>query len=233
MSIKKIIITLLIFGVIAFGFYIYKLHILAIEGNKIFEYRCTNVNPPLIFYKNSFLKIADSANNLKKYSADEVRGFYADYLSGMQKYVEEENKWLEMQKKFGNRWDFQLIAPWYLKKAYEYQWKMYEGYRDDAKAKLDIFEITDFDNKKIVDEVMNRNTEARERLSNYSKLYSDLFDKAVKIKDWRKTFGQVPVSNVCTDENLTIPDTGGSINWYGQPPSPTPKQVPIYQELTS
>ena len=39
----------------------------------------------------------------------------------MRAYIEEENKWLEMQKAYMDGQDFQLIEPWYIKQAGEYQ----------------------------------------------------------------------------------------------------------------
>ena len=104
-----------------FVFYPYKLHTLAVERNNIYALRCTNVNPPLIAYKNSFLGFTDSLKNPGKYADDQVKKFFYDYIDEMRKYVPEETKWLETNGKFIKRWDFQLIEPWYLKQAADYQ----------------------------------------------------------------------------------------------------------------
>ena len=45
--------------------------------------------------------------------------------------------------------------------------------------------------------------------------YNDIFEKAAPLKDWRKIFGMVPLPEGCTEENMTIPDTSGSIDWEG------------------
>lgn len=89
----KIIFIFLPLCAILFLVYIYKLRTLAVEGNKIFEYRCTNVNPPLIDYKNSFLKFTDYLKNPDKYSEEEVKSFLDGYISSMRAYVPEEDKW--------------------------------------------------------------------------------------------------------------------------------------------
>ena len=146
----KAFLSLLLVGVVLFGLYVYKLHSLAVEGNKIFAYRCTNVNPPLIGYKKSFLVMADYFNDPDANQDTDVGTAFENYNSGMRAYVEEENKWLDMQRAYMNRWDFNLIEPWYIQQAAEYQWKMYEGYRDDAKYLITqfgpVFDETDLVN---------------------------------------------------------------------------------------
>jgi len=209
---KKIIRTavlILVLCFLIFGSYLYKLHALAVEGNNIFEQRCLKVNPHLISYKNSFLKFADYLNNPEKYSDEKVKKFLDDYISGMKSYVLEEDKWLEMNKKYINRWGFRLIEPWYVKEASIYQMGMYEGYRDEAFYMLQLR-----DNKNPA-EASAKFYEARERRSKYVGLYNDIFEKAAPLKDWRKIFGMVPLPEGCTEENMTIPDTSGSIDWEG------------------
>lgn len=208
---KKIIKTffiILAFLVVLFGLYLYKLHDLALEGNKIFEQRCLKVNPHLISYKNSFLKFADYLKNPKKYSDEEVKKFLEGYISEMRSYVPEEDKWLEAQKKYFSRWDFKLIEPWYVKEASVYQLGMYGGYRDEAFYMLQLY-----DNNSPSEEISAKFSEARGRRSKYVGLYEDIFDRAAPLRDWRKVFGMVPVPAGCTDENTIIPDTSGSIDW--------------------
>lgn len=217
----KILLSLFILFAIIFGVYVYKLHVLAVEGNKIFEQRCLKVNPPLISYKNSFLKFADYLKNPDKYSGDEVKGFFNGYIAGMRKYVEEESEWLEMDRKYMSNWDFKLIEPWYIKIGGEYQWKMYEGYRDDAK-----YLLVTFDQKKATQENDSKQKDARDRRDKYSQLYFDHFEKASKINDWRKIFGNVPMPKGCTEENLIIPNTTGAIDWGDKSSSPFPTMTP-------
>lgn len=221
----KIIFIILGLLFIGFLFYIYKLHSLAIEGNKIFEYRCVNVNPPLIAYKNAFLKYADFLNTYPntKYTHDQAKEFIDDYISGMRAYVPEETKWLDMQKSFVDRWDYQLIEPWYIKEGGVYQWKMYEGYRDDANSLL-----RTFDNPELAEDIKQGDvSEERKRRDTYTQKYFDFYKKASQIRDWRKSFGTVPVPQGCTKENIMIPDTSGSIDWERDKHEGTPSGVPI------
>ena len=216
--IVKIFFLVLLAIIVIFAVYAYKLHALAVEGNEIYEKRCTQVNPPLIAYKNSFLSFADAIKNPDKYTGDEVKKFFYDYIDGMRKYVPEEDKWLEIQQKYMNRWDFKLIEPWYIKEAGGYQWKMYEGYRDEAFYMLQLF-----DNQNPSEEINAKFYEARGRRSKYVGLYEDIFDKAAPLQDWRKTFGMVPVPAGCTEENMTIPDTSGALD---STPAPIPDEDP-------
>jgi len=204
-----------------FGFYVYKLHALAVEGNRIFEYRCTNVNTPLIAYKNAFLKFADYINNPKKYTNEQVRQFLHDYLIQMEAYIYEETKWLEMDKIFITRWDYRLLEPWYIQKAGEYQWKMYEGYRDDAKQILSMTWKEDPMSGMSPGYV----SEERQRRDKYTELYFTFFKEAQQINDWRKFFGRVPIPKGCTEKNVVIPNTSGAIDWNEASPSSTPVEI--------
>lgn len=221
---KKIIKVLLIVLVLCVGLfatYAYKLHALAVEGNKIFEYRCTNVNPPLIAYKNAFLLVADMLNNPENYEAGSGETAFGDYVLGMRAYLKEENKWLEMQSEYMNSWDFQLLEPWYMKQAAEYQWKMYEGYRDDAKYMLATFDAGGW-----TEEIGEKFNEARDRRNKYENLYYEFFDEASEISDIRKIFGNVPVPEGCNEDNMTIPNTSGAIDWEGEEePEPLPEPI--------
>jgi len=214
--------------IVIFVFYLYKLHALAIEGNRIFEYRCTNVNPPLIGYKKSFLQMADYFNNPDGNAHVDVGAAFENYNSGMKAYVEEEDKWLEMQKLYTNRWDFKLIEPWYIKQAADYQWKMYEGYRDDAKYLIETYNAGG-----ATEEINAKFNEARDRRDKYESLYYEFFDEASAISDWRKIFASVPIPEGCNEENMTIPNTSGVIDWEGKSPDVTPPPIPVVPGITS
>lgn len=210
----------------ALGFYLYKLHTLAVEWNNLFEYRCLHVNPQLIDYKNAFLKYADFLNTYpnRKYTPEEVQGFIDGYISGMRAYVPAETRWLEMQKKFIDRWDFHLFEPRYLKEAGVYQWKMYEGYRDDAAS---ILYMADHQGTARKDLKPGDVSEERQRRDTYTRKYFELFEKEKKRFDWRKFFASVPVPKGCTEENMMIPNTSGTIDWEQETPEATPSAVPI------
>ena len=127
---------------------------------------------------------------------------------------------MDIQRAYIDHWDFKLIEPWYLKQTAEYQWKMYEGYRDDAKGILGVYK------QKGADETLNVQTQARQRMNDYSDKYFAFFDQAVEIKDWRKISSRASITAGCTENNLTIPDTSGAFDEEKTP-------VPVDQDATS
>lgn len=76
----KIIVILLVFIVVTFLLYIYKLHSLSLEGNVIFEQRCLAVNPSLIAYKNFFLNFVNAVKNPGEFTSNQTADFYVSYL---------------------------------------------------------------------------------------------------------------------------------------------------------
>lgn len=229
---KKIFIGMGIFICICvFGLcgYVVWLRVLALEGNRIFEKRCVGVNPHLISYKKIFLLFADQANNPDWASGEQMVSLMESYIEHMRIYADAETKWLDEDRRFINRWDFQLLEPWYMKKAGQLQLSMYEGYRDDALNLLNIWDhpetLTSIPDPDYV-------SEPRQRRDAYSQEYFDFFEEASLINDWRKFFVSVPVPKGCTSENLTIPDTSGAIEWH-KGDEATPSGVPIDPYATS
>jgi len=223
-----IIVFICIFGS---GFYLYKLHALAIEGNKLFGDRCTQVNPILIQYKKAFLKYAEYLNTYphSRYSEKEIAECVEEYMSGLREYVPAEDAWLDSQMKFINRWDFQLFEPWYIKQGSVYQYDMYKAYRTDAANMVMIM-----DNPEIAKSMeLGTPNPARETRDKAIQQYFDFFEEAQEITDWRKWFGRVPIPEGCTKENVTIPETGGSIQWDRDIEDSTPSGVPIDPYITS
>ena len=224
-KIAKLVLVFLVLALVGFGIYAYKLRSLALEGNELFRQRCLRVNPPLISYKNSFLEMADMINNPENYKEGSGVESFENYIFQMEGYIGEEGRWLDAQSEYVNRWDFQLFEPWYIKQAAEYQLKMYEGYRDDAKYMLETYDAGG-----VTEEIAAKFKEARDRRDKYSQLYHDFFKEALLINDWRKVLGNVPIPEGCTEENMTIPNTSGSINWEGDDEQPVPILNP---DLTS
>lgn len=222
---KRIIIfvTIIILLLIAsLSLYIYKIHSLAVEANDNFGLRCTDVNPSLISYKASFLKFADAIQNPNKYKPEEIRGFYNDYISGMRVYVKADDKWLEKQKKLIERPDYQLLMPAYMNSATSAQWKMYEGYRNDAQYMIDMVD------QKIPSDKMIGVSEARQKRDKAIEEYIDEYDKILTIRDWRMPFvSALPNPKGCNKDNMHIPETSGSIDWTGGKNKPTPAPNPF------
>lgn len=134
---------------------------------------------------------------------------------------------LKRQQEYMNRWDYKLITPGYIKEAADYQWKMYEGYRDDAKYLLETIDAGGT-NK----ELKAKFDDARSRRDKYNQLLLDSYNKFSEIKDWRKFFTQVAPPKGCNEKNSTIPDTSGAIDWEGIQ-TPTPSPAPINSDLVS
>jgi hypothetical protein len=201
--------------VAAFIFYVYKLHSLALEGNEIFGQRCATVNPSLIAYKNNFLDFTDEVKKGEKSNPEYIYGYFQAYINEVRNYAPKEVEWLKTQRAFLDRWDFQLFEPWYIKEAAEYQYRMYEGYRDEALALLKIIE--DHEKKPETQEMFDN---ARNKRNENSYLYFELSKRASEFRDWRKIFGSVPMPEGCTEELLNIPDTTGALD-------PDPIEVPV------
>ena len=209
-KILKLFLILFILVITVFGVYAYKIRSLAHEGNKLFEQRCLLVNPTLISYKKAFLIMADIFNNSENYEDGSGSKIFGEYIFNMRLYLEEENKWLEAQSLYINRWDFKLFEPWYIKQAADYQLKMYEAYRDNAKY---ILETVDTGNAG--EEILTKSEDAKNRKEKYSELYFNFSRETSEINDWRKILGNVLLPEGCTEKNMTIPDTSGSIDWEG------------------
>lgn len=223
----KVFLVLILVAVASFGIYAYKLHSLANEGNNLFEQRCLQVNPHLIAYKNSFLTMADMINNPENYEAGSGSEVFQNYIAEMDNYLEAEDNWLDKQSAYINRWDFQLFEPWYIKQAADYQIQMYEGYRDDAKYMMEVYNAGG-----ATDELWDKQGEARDRRDKYSQLYYEFGNEATEIFDLRKFLAIVPAPEGCTEENMTIPNTSGAINWDGSEES-TPAPVISDPDLVS
>lgn len=214
-SLQKICLIIFVVILIFFCIYLYKLHSLAVEGNKIFEERCTTVNPPLIAYKTAFLKFADAINNPKKYESVEYLDYLNEYIEQMRIYLDAERNWTFKNYNYIYRWDFKLFEPSYFKEVAGYQQLMYEGYLNEAKIMIERI-----DGQMDSDELSKSFSEARDNRLKYEDLYFRGTEKATAIRDWRKIFGNVPLPSGCTEENMRIPNTIDSINWDGPTPAP-------------
>lgn len=213
-KIFKVFLILIGISILIFGVYLYKLHSLSIIGNKIYEYRCTNVNPPRIAYKNSYLKYIDYTKFPEKYKKEDLQTFIGDYISEMRKYVAEENNWIEKQNSFINRLDYKLIEPWYFKKFFDYQMEMTKYYLNDAQSILNLW-----DKKISSDELMSNYDEIRKQQDDAVHKYNDFYDQLDTLFDWRKKIIIVPTPKGCTEENTTIPSTYGAFDWQIPPES--------------
>lgn len=215
----RIIIVVVILLITSFSYYVYKLHSLAVEGNKIFEQRCLVVNPLLIKTRKTHLSLGAAIDGKIKPSLQEFESELLSLPKYADSYLEAEKSWLDKEGSYINRWDFKLFEPGYLKTAAKYQLSMYQGYYDYYKVVGDFFGRRfpqGQDPIPLMDKYWNDVRTNRD-------LYNQAMDKGVSINDWRKIFGNVPVPAGCTDENVIIPDTTGAMNME---PTPIPTKEP-------
>lgn len=102
----------------------------------------------------------------------------------------------------------------------------------DIEDDAEMFKMYRRDNGEASDELNAIQAAARNRRDAAEDKYFEFFDQAAEISDWRKIFSYLPVPDGCTDENMTIPQTGGAINWDGTP-TPQPKIIPGLEDLSS
>ncbi len=211
--------TLVILPILVFGLYVYKYNALAMEGWKLFNERCNNVNPALIKVRNTHLGLGAAMSGQATPSAEQFEKDLLALPETANRYLTQEKVWLDKQGAYINRWDFKLLEPEYIKSATRHQLAMYQSYYDYYKVVGDFFSAgfnakatgTKFDFEGNPIELMDKYL--YERNTNQD-LYFKAIDKGQKIKDWRKMFAQVPEPN-CPEENMHIPE------YYS--PSPTPQ----------
>ena len=211
---KKLIIIFWL-SMLLFCIYVYKLYSLSIEGNELYGLRCSDVNSHMINFKNNYLSTWDAVKNPDKYSQEEVVSFVEDYIANIKKYIEAEDKWLEIQKRFTGRWDFKLFSPKYLQQLLKYQYNLFEANLNNYKAFSAC--INDPDN----DGLMSKLLEMKEKIRLSEEQYYKYYDYASSVYDWRKRFYKVYTSDKCNESNSVIPDTSGVLEQLFTP-SPLP-----------
>lgn len=223
----KVLLGLFLFGIIGFGLYAYKYHSLAMEGWRLFNERCNNVNPLLIKTRNIHLALGAATSGKASPSAEQFENDLISLPKYADQYLSLERVWLDKQGAYLNRWDFNLFEPEYLKIAGKYQLAMYQAYYNYYKT-LSSFFNNAFEAKATGNESKN-NGNIVELMDEYSNeirtnrdLYNQAFDKGAEIKDWRKKLAQVPEPD-CFLENLIIPE------YYLPSPTPIPYQIEQYE----
>ncbi len=194
---------------LTFGVYGYWYHSLALEGWKLFNSRCREVNPYLVQVRKQHLELGDAINgDSVKLSADQVVPKIRELVFKTREYLSKEAKWNSDYSDFLNRLDVKLIEPEYIKVAGKYQLGMYQAYYDYYSALNDFFSYSmgigvSTDSAKSHDAYaifMNKG----EELAKNKTLYFEAVDKGLNVVDWRKALGRVPDSE-CKEEDLRIP----------------------------
>ncbi len=215
MKALKLIGLALIAPIALIGVYSRILQSHANESQKIFDDRCNNVNPILIKYKQAYLDMVNLMKTDPQPKSEPILNLYNQYLGGIRAYLPLEKSWLEKQRVFVNRWDFQTFEPKYMKDLATAQTDMYQAYFNHAKSIIDIAD----------NQATHSATVEKDNLYIASDRYFKLRDEAIKIVDWRKFLWKMPPVN-CPEKNLNIPETGGALENTPDSPSPIPELVP-------
>jgi hypothetical protein len=202
---KKCLAILIIIAIVSFGFYLYKLHSIAVEGNEIQGLRCSNVNPHLISWKNKYNQFMKCLSGTDPCENIDLKKLFEEHISEMKKYAAAESEWLAGEKEFSESMGFIFFEPRFVQDIAIVQMKMYEAGRDEAKIMAESWD--DNDEKKTSEAIAFQKKGAE-----YEALYGRLQDEASRKKDWRKYFISLPAPSVCNEKNTTIPDTSNAID---------------------
>lgn len=213
-KIKKIALILCIPVILAIGYFIFSIfeyQRIVNEGTVLADNQCLKVNPIIIDRKNSYIKSLQALkdNNYKEYEKQtEI------YFKTSKEYVSEQTKWLDTEKKYIDRWDFQYFNPSYVKAAAQYQYDSRKADMESTKLLIDSYEVSQL-NKSLSEELALKSVKQIKIRNDADKKYDAIWDNPGKL-DWRTRFIKVPASK-CPDENFNIPDVEDFLN---------PKSIP-------
>lgn len=213
-NIKKIIIIISFPAILALGYFIFsifKYQSIVNEGSILADNQCLIVNPIIIDRKNSYIK---SLQALKDNNYEEYEKQTENYFKASKDYVSEQTKWLDTQKNYIDRWDFQYFNPSYVKNAAKYQYESRKADMESTKLLIDSYEVSQL-NKSLSEELALKSVEKIKIRNDADKKYEEIWNNPGKL-DWRTRFIKVPPSK-CPDENFNIPDVEDFLN---------PKSVP-------
>ncbi len=210
-KIAAVLCGLVIIGVGYFIFSTFEYQSLINQGSVIADDQCMKVNPLIIEKKNSYLatmKVLFDSQNADLYWTENDK-----YLQISQKYVDAQNVWLQAEKTYMDRWDFQTFVPSYIRAAGRAQFASRQADAIGQQALIDAFTAKDAElQKKLIDIVDVQDKKSKEA--------DDLFNKiwdSPKPFDLRSRFITVPKS-ICPAENFNIPVVPDYLH-------PTPTQV--------
>lgn len=187
------------------------------EGSVLADNQCLTVNPIIILRKNHYLHSLEAAkdNDIETYEGETVA-----YLERSKQYVEEQTKWLEVQKAYMDRWDFQFFLPGYMKQAAQYQYDSRKADTESTALLIDAFEVAEL-NQSLSEELTHKSVEQVKVRNEAEKKYNKMWDNPGKL-DWRTRFIRVPESK-CPDENFDFPDVDEFLN----PSTPLNPEAPL------
>jgi hypothetical protein len=181
------------------------------DGSVLADNQCLKVNPHIIERKNSYIK---SMQALKDNDPNAYEKETENYLSTSRKYVTEQTSWLDTQKKYMSRWDFQYFTPSYMKEAAQHQYNSRKADTESTTFLIEAFEIAPL-NTSIAEELSEKSMEKIKVRNEAEKKYDELWDNPGEL-DWRTRFIKVPDTK-CPDENFNFPDVEEFLNPSIQP----------------
>ena len=206
---KFILIIICVSAILATGYSIFstfQYQRLVNEGSILADNQCLKVNPILIDKKNSYII---SMQAIKDSNYDEYEKQTDFYFEASKQYVTLQTEWLNAQKKFIDRWDFQYFNPSYIKNAAKYQYDSRLADMESTKLLIDSYEVAQL-NKSLSEELALKSMEQIKKRDDADKKYNEIWDNPGKL-DWRTRFIKVPASK-CPDENFNFPDVEDFFN---------------------
>ena len=206
---KKIVLIICIPIILVISYFIFSIfeyQQLVNEGSVLADNQCLKVNPIIIARKNSYIK---SLQALKDNNYKEYENQTETYFKISREYVTEQTKWLDTQKKYMSRWDFQYFKPSYIKSAAQYQYIAREADMESTQFLIDSYDVSRL-NKSLSEELGLKSVEKIKIRNDADKKYDAIWDNPGKL-DWRTRFIKVPASK-CPDENFNIPDVEDFLN---------------------
>lgn len=176
------------------------------QGSLIADEQCLKVNPIIIDRKNSYIK---SMQAIKDNDAKTYEKETDNYLLASRKYVTQQTKWLDTQKKYMDSWDFQHFVPQYVKSAAKAQYDSRKADTESTNLLIDAFEVAQL-NKTLSEELGTKAVEQIKIRNAADKKYDEIWNNPGKL-DWRTRFIKVPTSK-CPDGNFNIPDVQDFLN---------------------
>lgn len=215
---KKLIISILIFPIVlVIGYFVFTLFMyqqLVNKGSVLADNQCLKVNPLIIERKNSYIRQMEAA---KANNPDEFFKEMDNYYTISKRFVIAQKTWLDAQKQYMDRWDFQYFIPDYMKESAKTQFISRDADRQSTQYLIDSYEIYQI-NQSIAQDLGNKAMEQIKIRNVAEKKYDETFDAPRKL-DWRTRFIKVPASK-CPDENFDIPNVDDFLF-----PKSTPKNI--------
>jgi hypothetical protein len=163
--------------------------------------------------------IKDSQNH----TSHEFNTAISGYIDGIRKYLPLQASWLDTQRAYTTRWDFQLFQPGYMKDIATAQIILYQAYYDHAKAILSTLDASPDPESKANPELMQKGVDAGVRLQKAQTNYNEVYQTSQSHTDWRTHLWKNPKLD-CPKEYQEVPDTGNALPLLFEPPTPSTTQ---------